>query len=97
MTMASPSGFIFSWSRSAIWATASSWICGRHMIHSAMRAYLDRPIRLEWRFGITPTQRLPMIGHRWCEHALRTRIGPTIISSLSCSTLGNSVTSGALA
>ncbi len=35
-----------------------------------------------------------MIGHRWCEQALRMRIGPTIISSFRPSTFGNSVTGG---
>ncbi|MNY75717.1 hypothetical protein D3C86_2150760 [compost metagenome] len=67
------------------------------MIHSASRAYLDRPIRLECWLGMTPIHSLPMIGHRWCEQALRTRSGPTIISSLSWPTLGNSVTGGGFA
>src|SRR4030095_12504518 len=33
-----PSGWVFSWIRSASWTTASSWICGRHITHSARRA-----------------------------------------------------------
>ena len=36
-----------------------------------------------------------MMGQRWCEQALRTVMGPTIISSLSRVTLGNSVIVGA--
>ena len=64
------------------------------MIQSQMRAYLDRPIRLECSLGITPIQTLPMIGQKWCEQALRTLTGPTIISSLSRSAFGNSVTGG---
>ena len=59
-----------------------------------MRAYFDRPMRFECSLGITPTQSLPMIGQRWCEQALRTVMGPTIISSLSRSTFGNSVIGG---
>ena len=35
-----------------------------------------------------------MIGQRWCEQALRTVIGPTIISSFRRSAFGNSVTGG---
>ena len=66
------------------------------MIQSHSRAYLDRPIRLECSLGSSPIQTLPMIGHRWCEQALRTVIGPTIISSLRRLTLGNSVMDGAL-
>jgi hypothetical protein len=45
--------------------------------------------------GITPIQSLPMMGHRWWLQALRTVMGPTIISSLRCSALGNSVIVGA--
>ena len=36
-----------------------------------------------------------MIGHKWWLHALRTVIGPTIISSFKLSAFGNSVTGGA--
>jgi hypothetical protein len=35
-----------------------------------------------------------MTGHRWCEQALRTVIGPTTISSSIFDTFGNSVTAG---
>ena len=73
---------------------ASSWICGRVITHSTRRAYFERPIRAECSFGITPTQTRPMIGHRWCEQALRTVTGPTIISSFRRRTFGNSVTGG---
>ena len=73
---------------------ASSWICGRVITHSTSRAYFDSPIRAECSFGITPTQVRPMIGHRWCEHALRTVTGPMIMSSLRRPTFGNSVTGG---
>ncbi len=59
-----------------------------------MRAYFDRPIRFECSFGSTPIHTRPRIGHRWCEHALRTFTGPTIISSFRRSTFGNSVTLG---
>ena len=61
--------------------TASSWICGRLMIQSQMRTYFDSPIRFENSLGSTPIQTLPRMGQRWCEQALRTLIGPTIISS----------------
>ncbi len=64
------------------------------MTHSARRAYFDRPITLVCSLGITPIQSLPMIGQKWCEQALRTVIGPTIISSFRCSALGNSVSEG---
>ena len=64
------------------------------MIQSQMRVYLDRPIRLECSLGSRPIQTRPMMGQRWCEQALRTVIGPTIISSLSRVKLGNSVTGG---
>ena len=59
-----------------------------------MRAYLDRPIRAECSLGMTPIQTLPMTGHRWCEQALRTVMGPTIINSFRWAALGNSVTGG---
>jgi hypothetical protein len=36
-----------------------------------------------------------MIGQKWWLQALRTVIGPTIISSFKRSALGNSVTAGA--
>jgi len=61
---ASPSGLTLFMSRSAIWAIASSWICGRPMIHSARRAYLDRPMRFECSFGMIPTHRRPRIGQK---------------------------------
>jgi hypothetical protein len=64
------------------------------MIHSAMRAYLDRPITLVRSLGITPIQTLPMTGQKWWLQALRTVMGPTIISSFRCSALGNSVMPG---
>ena len=95
MTIARPSGFIVPDRRSASCVTASSWICGRLITQSARRTYFDSPMRLECSLGSTPIHSLPMIGHRWCEQALRTVIGPTISSSLSRSTLGNSVTGGA--
>ena len=94
ITMARPSGCTVFCSRSARCVTASSWICGRLMTQSASRTYFDSPIRFEYSLGSTPIQTLPMIGHRWWEQALRTVIGPTIISSLRRSTLGNSVTGG---
>ena len=65
------------------------------MIHSARRAYLDRPITLVCSLGNTPIQILPITGQKWWLQALRTVMGPTIISSLRCSALGNSVISGA--
>ena len=95
MMTASPSGASRRSSSSASVLTASSWICGRLMIQSARRAYLDRPIRLESALGSTPTHSRPMIGQKWCEQAERTVMGPTTSSSLSFSTLGNSVMSGA--
>ena len=64
------------------------------MIQSAMRAYLDRPIRLLCSLGRMPIQTLPQIGHMWWLQALRTVIGPTIISSFRRSALGNSGTCG---
>ena len=65
------------------------------MIHPARRAYLDRPITLVCSLGITPIQILPITGQKWWLQALRTVIGPTIISSLRCSAFGNSVIGGA--
>ena len=94
ITIAKPSGFTRSCNSLASIVTASSWICGRLMIQSQMREYFDRPIRFECSFGMMPIQTLPMIGHRWCEQALRTLIGPTIINSFRRSALGNSVTAG---
>ena len=94
ITMARPSGFTRSCSSLASIVTASSWICGRLMIQSQMRAYFDRPIRFECSLGRMPIQTLPMIGHRWCEQALRTVTGPTIISSFRRLKFGNSVTAG---
>ena len=94
ITMARPSGRTRCCSSLANMVTASSWICGRLMIQSQMRAYFDRPIRLECSLGSSPIQTLPRMGHRWCAHALRTVIGPTIINSLSRSAFGNSVTAG---
>ena len=38
-----------------------------------------------------------MIGQKWWLQALRTVIGPTIISSLSDASFGNSVTGGGAA
>ena len=64
------------------------------MIQSAMRAYLLRPIRLLCSLGRMPIQTLPKIGHMWWLQALRTVIGPTIISSFRRSAFGNSVTAG---
>ena len=64
------------------------------MIHSASRAYLDRPITLVCSLGITPIHSLPITGHRWWLQAERTVIGPTIISSFRCSAFGNSVIVG---
>lgn len=65
------------------------------MIQSQMRAYLDRPISSESGLGgSTPTQIWPMMGHRWCEQALRTLMGPTIIRSLSREAFGKVVTLG---
>ena len=95
MTTASPSGLTLFISRSAICVIASSWICGRLMIQSARRKYFDRPIRFECSFGMSPIHSRPMIGQKWWLQALRTVIGPTIISSLRCSAFGNSVTGGA--
>ena len=94
MTTARPSGFTLSMRMSASCVIASSWICGRDMIQSASRAYFDRPMRFECWFGMTPIHSSPMIGQRWCEQALRTVMGPTIISSFKPSTLGNSVVAG---
>ena len=65
------------------------------MIQSQMRTYFDRPMRLECSLGNRPIQTLPRIGHMWCEQALRTFTGPTIINSLRRETFGNSVTAGA--
>ena len=65
------------------------------MIHSASRAYFDRPIRFECSLGISPIHTRPMIGQKWWLQALRTVIGPTIISSFSARAFGNSVTGGA--
>ena len=96
MTSARPSGLVLCWITSASCTTASSWIWGRPMIHSARRAYLDRPMTLVCSLGITPIHSLPMMGHRWWLHALRTVMGPTIISSFKCSALGNSVMVGAV-
>ena len=62
------------------------------MIHSARRAYFERPITLVCSLGMTPIQILPMTGQKWWLQALRTLIGPTIINSLMCSALGDSVT-----
>ena len=94
ITMARPSGWVFSMMRSASCTTASSWICGRPMTQSTSRAYLDRPITLVCSLGITPIQILPMTGQKWWLHALRTVMGPTIISSFRCSAFGNSVIVG---
>lgn len=94
MTMARPSGWVFSMIRSASCTTASSWIWGRPMIQSTRRAYLLRPITLVCSLGITPIQILPMTGQKWWLQALRTVSGPTIISSFKCSALGNSVMGG---
>ena len=66
------------------------------MTHSASRAYLDRPITLVRSLGKTPIQILPMTGQKWWLQALRTVMGPTIISSFKCSAFGNSVIAGAL-
>ena len=65
------------------------------MIHSATRAYLLRPITLVRSLGITPIHTLPITGQKWWLQALRTVMGPTIISSFKCSALGNSVIAGA--
>ena len=65
------------------------------MIHSARREYFDSPIRLECSFGISPIHSRPMIGQKWWLQALRTVIGPTIISSFRKAAWGNSVTGGA--
>ena len=94
MTMARPSGWVFSMIRSASCTTASSWICGRPMTQSTRRAYFDKPITLVCSLGMTPIQILPITGHRWWLQALRTVSGPTIISSFRCSALGNSVIEG---
>ena len=94
MTTARPSGFTMLTSRSASWMMASSWICGRDMIQSVMREYLDSPMRLESLLGMTPIHSRPMMGHRWWLQALRTVIGPMIMSSLRCDAFGNSVTRG---
>ena len=64
------------------------------MIQSQMRAYLLRPMRLLCSLGRMPIQTRPKIGHMWWLQALRTVIGPTIMSSFSRSALGNSVTAG---
>ena len=95
ITTARPSGRMRRSSASASITTASSWICGRPSTHSARRAYLDKPIRSDAALGSTPIHTWPRMGHRWCEQALRTFSGPTIISSFSCDTLGNAVTAGA--
>ena len=81
--------------RSASCTTASSWICGRPITHSASRAYFDRPITLVCSLGITPIHSLPMTGQKWWLQAERTVIGPTIISSLSRDTFGKLVIDGA--
>ena len=94
ITIASPSGLTRFCNSLASIMTASSWICGRLMIHSQMRAYFDRPIRFECSLGRMPIHTLPRIGHRWCEQALRTFTGPTIISSFRREKFGNSVTDG---
>ena len=64
------------------------------MIHSARRAYLERPITLVRSLGMTPIQSLPMTGQKWWLQAERTVIGPTIMSSFSPSAFGNSVIGG---
>ena len=53
-------------------------------------------MRLESALGRTPIHSWPMMGQKWCEQAERTVMGPTTSSSLSFSTLGNSVMAGAL-
>ena len=72
----------------------SSWIWGRPSTQSTRRAYLDRPITLVCLLGITPIHTLPMTGHRWWLQALRTVMGPTIISSFRLLPFGNSVILG---
>ena len=52
-------------------------------------------MRFDSALGSTPIQISPMIGQRWWEQAERAVIGPTTMSSLSFSTLGNSVIGGA--
>ena len=64
------------------------------MTQSQMRAYLLKPMRLENSLGMMPIHTRPMMGHRWCEQALRTLMGPTIISSFKREKFGNSVTDG---
>ena len=64
------------------------------MIHSASRAYLDKPMTLVCSLGRMPIHSWPMTGQKWWLHAERTVIGPTIISSFSRSALGNSVMGG---
>lgn len=75
---------------------ASSWICGRLITQSEIRANLDSPMRLERWFGSTPIQSFPITGTKWWEQALRTAMGPTTMSSFRCSTFGNLVTAGQL-
>ncbi len=60
----------------------------RLMIHSARRAYLDKPdqVRMLVRHQADPHP--PMIGQKWWLQALRTVIGPTIISSFRLVTWG---------
>src|SRR3546814_18695767 len=65
------------------------------MIQSQRRANFDSPISSAPVFGRTPIHIFPMIGQRWCEQALRTVIGPTIINWLSRDTLGKLVIGGA--
>ena len=66
------------------------------MIHSATRAYLDRPMTLVCSLGSTPIHSVPMTGQKWWLQAERTVMGPTIISSFSRSALGISVIAGGL-
>ncbi len=96
ITIARPSGWVFSMMRSASCTTASSWICGRPMTQSTRRAYFDRPMTLVCSLGSTPIHSLPITGQKWWLQALRTVIGPTIMSSFRCSALGNSVIAGCL-
>ena len=64
------------------------------MIHSTSREYFDSPMRFDFSLGITPIHSRPMMGHRWWLQALRTVIGPMIMSSLRCEAFGNSVIFG---
>ena len=64
------------------------------MIHSTSREYFDSPMRFDCSLGITPIHSRPMIGHRWWLQALRTVIGPMIMSSFKREAFGNSVTFG---